>query len=226
VALTIAPSILSADFARLGEHVTEALEAGARRIHVDIMDGQFVPNLTMGPQHVAALRPLADRYGAILEAHLMIVEPDRFLGDFRAAGTDVIEVHVEACPHLHRTTQAIRALGASPAVGLNPATPLGTLDEILPDLDQVLLMSVNPGFGGQAFIPGSLDKIRRLRHTLAERGLDHIAIEVDGGVNLDTIGAVAEAGATIAVAGNALFAAGCAVSEAWLRLTTAAAAGS
>jgi ribulose-phosphate 3-epimerase len=203
--LQIAPSILAADFARLGEQVRAALEAGARIIHVDVMDGRFVPNISMGPQVVKALRPLADEFGARVETHLMIVEPERYLGDFAKAGTDMLIVHVETCPHLNRTVQQIRELGVRPAVTLNPATPLGLLEEILPDVEQVLVMTVNPGFGGQEFIPSSLDKIARLRDTLARRGLAHVAIEVDGGIHAGTIADVARAGATIAVAGSAVF---------------------
>jgi ribulose-phosphate 3-epimerase len=205
MAMQIAPSILSADFARLGEQVREACEAGALRIHVDVMDGHFVPNLTMGPLVVAALRPIADRYGALLDVHLMIEEPDRYLDDFAAAGADVISVHVEVCRHLHRTLAAIHGLGKLAGVAINPATPLGALEEILPDLDVVLMMTVNPGFGGQSFIKGSLDKIARLHATLRERGLAHKLIQVDGGINAATIAAAARAGAEIAVVGSALF---------------------
>ncbi len=204
-AVEIAPSILAADFRRLGEQVSEALAAGARRIHVDVMDGRFVPNITMGPLVVAALRPLTEGAGAVLEVHLMIEEPDRYLADFSRAGAQSMLVHVEACPHLHRTVHAVRALGAAPGAALNPATPLGALEEILPDLDIALLMSVNPGFGGQAFIPSTIDKVARLRATLAARGLERIAIEVDGGVSEHNAAALARAGMTIAVAGTAVF---------------------
>ncbi len=203
--VVIAPSILAADFRRLGAQVEEALAAGVRRIHVDVMDGHFVPNISMGPLVVEALRPLAERSGAMLEVHLMIEAPDRYLADFARAGAGAMTVHVEACPHLHRTVGAIRELSAQPGVALNPATPLGALDEILPDIDVALIMSVNPGFGGQAFIASSIDKVRRLRTTLRQRNLDHIEIEVDGGVGPKNIRALAEAGMTIAVAGSTVF---------------------
>jgi ribulose-phosphate 3-epimerase len=218
----IAPSILSADFARLGEQVHEALAAGARRIHVDVMDGRFVPNITVGPLVVEALRPLAAQFGATLEAHLMIVEPERYLADFVNAGAGIVIVHGETCPHLHRTVQRIRELGAKAGVALNPATPLAALDEILADVDQALVMTVNPGFGGQAFIPASLGKIARLCRSLAAAGLERLAIEVDGGINAATIGAVADAGATIAVAGTAVFGGPSSVAENIQRLRDAA----
>jgi ribulose-phosphate 3-epimerase len=201
----IAPSILSADFARLGAQVEAALEAGIGRIHIDVMDGHFVPNLSMGPQVVEALRPLAERYGAVLETHLMIAEPDRYLGEFARAGARVMTVHVEACPHLSRTVHHIRDLGAEPGVAVNPATPLGALEDILPEVDLALVMSVNPGFGGQSFIGSSVDKIARLRALLVARGLERVAIEVDGGVDANTIGPCARAGASILVAGSAIF---------------------
>jgi ribulose-phosphate 3-epimerase len=201
----IAPSILAADHARLGDQVQAALEVGITRIHVDVMDGHFVPNLSMGPLVVQALWPLAERFGAVLEVHLMISEPDRYVRDFSRAGASALTVHVEACPHLHRTVQQIRELGAEPGVALNPATPLAALEEILPEVDVALVMSVNPGFGGQPFIPSSVDKIARLRGMLAARGLDRVAIEVDGGVDAETIEACARAGASILVAGSAVF---------------------
>jgi ribulose-phosphate 3-epimerase len=204
-AVEIAPSILSADFLRLGTQVSDALEAGVRRIHVDIMDGHFVPNLSMGPLVVSALRPLAERAGAILEVHLMIAEPDRYLDAFRHAGATAMTVHIEACPHLHRTVGAIRGLAAQPGVAINPATPVAALEEILPDVDVALVMSVDPGFGGQAFIPGTIGKVARLRAELVRRGLEHVEIEVDGGVEQENIRALAEAGMTIAVAGTSVF---------------------
>src|SRR5690606_2338686 len=203
--VAIAPSILAADFRRLGDQVTEALQAGVRRIHIDVMDGQFVPNISMGALGVEALRPLAEPFDALLEVHLMIVEPDRYLADFHRAGATAMTVHVEACTHLHRTVGAIRALDAQPGVGLNPATPLVALEEILPEIDVALVMSVNPGFGGQKFIASSVDKVRRLRAMLVERGLDHVEIEVDGGVGPDNIAELAAAGMTIAVAGSSVF---------------------
>jgi ribulose-phosphate 3-epimerase len=203
--IEIVPSILSADFTRLGEQVRATLDAGVKRIHIDVMDGQFVPNLTMGPQIVQDLRPLADEYDALLEVHLMIMQPERFVEDFVWSGADVVIVHVETCPHLHRVVQQIRELHARPCVALNPATPLVMLHEILFDLNQVLIMTVDPGFGGQHLIPSTLPKIAQLQHMLAERHLDHIAIEVDGGVHTATIADVVEAGATLAVVGSGVF---------------------
>jgi ribulose-phosphate 3-epimerase len=203
--IQIAASILSADFSHLGEQVKQALEAGVRWIHVDIMDGHFVPNLSMGSQVVRSLRPIADKFDALLHVHLMVEEPERYLADFVHAGANSVSVHVETCPHLHRTVQEIRALGARSGVALNPATPLLALEEILPEVDFVLAMSVEPGFGGQDFIPSSLDKIVRLRRMLTERGLGQVLIAVDGGIHTQTAGAVARAGATVLVAGSAIF---------------------
>jgi ribulose-phosphate 3-epimerase len=225
--IEIAPSILSADFARLGAHVAEALAAGARRIHVDVMDGHFVPNITVGPLVVEALRPLASDHGALLDVHLMIAEPERYLDDFARAGADALTVHVEATSHLFRALAAVRALGKAAGVALNPATPLGALEEILPYADLVLVMSVEPGFGGQRFIPGSAEKVARLRRSLEQRGLSGVAVSVDGGIGEATIGAVARAGATIAVAGSAVFgeAGGRSVAENLARLREAATAG-
>lgn len=197
----IAPSILSADFARLGEEITAVAAAGADVIHVDVMDGHFVPNITIGPLVVKAIRPITD---LPLDVHLMIADADRYIDDFAAAGADWITVHVEACRHLHRTVARIRELGKKAGAVLNPATPLGCLEEILPDLDLVMLMSVNPGFGGQSFIPDSVDKVRRLKEMIDARNLK-VAIELDGGVSPATIGEVAAAGANIFVAGSAVF---------------------
>jgi ribulose-phosphate 3-epimerase len=204
-AVQIAPSILAADFRRLGEQVSECLAAGIRRVHIDVMDGHFVPNITMGPLVVEALRPLAQQAGAVLEVHLMIEEPDRYLGDFSRAGATAMTVHFEACPHVHRTVHNIRTLNAQPGVALNPATPLVLLDDILPEIDVALLMSVDPGFGGQKFIAATVDKVARLREILARRGLERVEIEVDGGVGEDNIAELARAGMTIAVAGTSVF---------------------
>ena len=203
--IEIAPSILSADFSRVGEQVRDVLEGGARRIHVDVMDGMFVPNITVGPRMVQCLRPLARSYGAIVEVHLMIVQPERYIADFTAAGADLVIVHVETCPHLNGTIQHIRQLGAKPGVTLNPATPLVTLEEVLADVEHVLVMTVNPGFGNQELIPATLEKVSRLRETLDRRDLQQVDIEVDGGVHRETIAAVARAGANVAVAGSAVF---------------------
>ena len=200
----LAPSILSADFSRLGEQVEEALNAGVEVIHVDVMDGHFVPNITIGPLIVAAVRPIARRYGATIDVHLMIEQPERYLADFARAGADILTVHVETCPHLHRTVEAIREVGARPGVTLNPATPLVALEEILPWVDLVLIMSVNPGFGGQSYIPTSTDKIRRLRAMLDAIG-SAAELEVDGGIKPDNAAEVAAAGASLLVAGSAIF---------------------
>jgi len=196
----LAPSILSADFASLAADVAK-VERYSRLLHVDVMDGHFVPNITIGPPVVAALR----RVTALpLDCHLMIEAPDRYLRDFAEAGAAFLSVHQEACPHLHRTVQSIRELGMRPGVALNPATPVETLEPVLGDVDFVLIMSVNPGFGGQKFIPSALGKIRRLRALIDERGLQ-TAIEVDGGVGPSTLPDLIEAGADWLVAGSAIF---------------------
>jgi ribulose-phosphate 3-epimerase len=197
----IAPSILAADFAELGAAVRAAEAAGADYIHVDVMDGHFVPNITIGPPVVAALRKTTK---LPLDVHLMIEAPDRFLADFAKAGADIITVHVETCPHLHRTVQAIRALGARPGVTLNPATALETVREILAYVDQVLVMTVNPGFGGQSYIPTMTDKIARLAAMIAATGRE-VDIEVDGGIDPITAPMVVRAGATVLVAGTNVF---------------------
>jgi len=201
----IASSILSADFARLGEQVTEAISAGAEYIHVDVMDGHFVPNMTVGPLIVSVLKPYTVAAGVILDVHLMIERPELLIPDFALAGADNLTVHVETCPHLYNTVQQIKELGVKAGVTLNPATPLVTLEEILPFVDQVLLMSVNPGFGGQEYIPTSTARIARLRQMLDERGLSHVELEVDGGIKVDNVKEVVLAGATVLVIGSAIF---------------------
>lgn len=199
--IRIAPSILSADFMRLGAEI-EAVEAsGAELLHLDIMDGHFVPNITIGPAVVEGIRKITS---LPLDVHLMIDDPDKYLGDFIAAGADYLTVHTEAAVHLHRTVQRIKESGVKAGVSLNPATPLATLDHILADLDMVLLMSVNPGFGGQKFIPFVIDKIGALRAVIRERGLAAL-VEVDGGVKPDNAREIAAAGADILVMGSAFF---------------------
>ncbi len=202
--MTLAPSVLAADFGRLEAHAREALDAGADWLHIDVMDGHFVPNISFGAPVMRGLRDLADETGTPFDVHLMIEDPDRYLEDFAEAGADTITVHQEACPHLHRTVQAIHALGCRAGVAINPATPVGTLEEIAPDLDLVLVMTVNPGFGGQAFIEGSVDKVRRCRRLLDQRG-SRAVIEVDGGLTPGNVRAVTEAGAEVVVAGSAVF---------------------
>jgi len=197
----IAPSILAADFARLGEQVVEADKAGADRIHVDVMDGHFVPNLSMGPPIVRCLRPLTR---LPLETHLMIAEPDRYLDAFAEAGSDSLLVHQEAGPNLHRTVQHIKALGKKAGVVINPATPAAMLEEILQDVDLVLVMTVNPGFGGQHFLHSTLAKIGRVRQMI-EKVNAQIELEVDGGVDAETAPHAVQAGANVLVAGSAIF---------------------
>jgi ribulose-phosphate 3-epimerase len=199
--IKIAPSILSADFSRLGEDIRAVDRAGADYIHVDVMDGHFVPNITIGPLVVAALRKVTAKP---LDVHLMIENADLYVPEFAKAGADIITVHQEAVPHLHRTVQLIKSLGKQAGVSLNPATPVETLDVILDELDLVLVMSVNPGFGGQSFIPSALDKIRALRQRITQRGLA-TELEVDGGVKIDNIADVVAAGADVLVAGSAVF---------------------
>ncbi|MFO0295007.1 MAG: ribulose-phosphate 3-epimerase [Rhodospirillales bacterium] len=202
--LLIAPSILSADFARLGEEVRAVSAAGADWIHVDVMDGHFVPNLTIGPMVVQALKPCTS---LPVDVHLMVSPVDVWLPQFAAAGADILTVHPESGAHLHRSVQAIRALGKRAGVALNPATPPEAIDYVLGDIDMVLVMSVNPGFGGQAFIASQLDKIRAVRRRIDAAGRN-IRLQVDGGVNAETARAVVEAGADVLVAGSAVFAGG------------------
>ena len=199
--IKISPSILSADFSHLAEQVREAEDAGVDYIHVDVMDGHFVPNITIGPLIVKALRPITK---LPLDVHLMIENPERYIEDFSKAGADIITVHQETCPHLHRTIQQIHDLGIRAGVSINPATPVGTLDEIISEVDLVLVMSVNPGFGGQSYISACTSKIRKLRAMLDICG-SSADLEVDGGVNVKTVSEVVAAGANAFVAGSAVF---------------------
>ena len=212
--IKIAPSILSADFSRLGQHVKEAADGGADHIHVDIMDGHFVPNLTFGPLVVQAIRPWTD---LPLDVHMMITEPERFIGRFAEAGADIITVHVEACPHLHRVVYQIKEAGVRAGVAVSPTTPLAAVEEVLPDLDQLLVMTVNPGFGGQAFIEAMVEKIGRARAMLDERGLA-ADLEVDGGIDAITAKTAVQAGARVLVAGSAVFSQGVSVADAIARI--------
>ena len=197
----IAPSILSADFTKLGEEIKAVEKAGADYIHIDVMDGHFVPNITIGPMIVRAIRRITE---LPLDVHLMILQPDMFIDEFAEAGANIISVHAETLIHLHRTIKYIRDKGVRPAVSLNPATPLDILEYILEDLDMVLLMTVNPGFENQEFIPEVIPKVKQLREMVKKTGLD-IDIEVDGGINSETIGHVSSAGANVFVAGSAIF---------------------
>ncbi len=199
--LILSPSLLSVDFSNIAENVQAIDYAGAQYIHLDIMDGAFVPNISFGPPVIKCIRKTTDR---IFDVHLMIEEPDRYMDDYKACGADIITVHAESCKHLHRTVMRIKELGMKAGVALNPSTPLSVLDYILPELDMVLIMSVNPGFSGQSFIPSSIRKIRDMRKMIEDRGLD-IDIQVDGGINLKNVSEVIEAGANVIVAGSAVF---------------------
>ncbi|MFW6333949.1 MAG: ribulose-phosphate 3-epimerase [Desulfosalsimonas sp.] len=199
--IMIAPSILSADFSKLGQEIRDVEKAGADWIHVDVMDGHFVPNITLGPMIVEAVSRSAS---LPLDVHLMIENPDKFIPAFAKAGAEFISVHTETCPHLHRTVELIRSSGCRPGVVVNPATPLSVLDWILEDIDFVLLMGVNPGFGGQSFIRSTLDKVHALKQTIVRKGLSTL-IQLDGGVNRETIAEIAAAGTDVFVAGSAVF---------------------
>ena len=199
--IKIAPSILSADFARLGEQIREATEAGADYIHVDIMDGHFVPNITVGPDIVNAIRPWTD---IPLDVHMMVEEPGRYISQVADAGADIITVHAEACVHLHKTIHQIIEANVKPSVAVNPGTPVSILEDVLGDLDQVVVMSVNPGLGGQSFIESSFDKISRMQRLIREFG-SNAEIEVDGGIKSNTVPRVVSAGATVLVAGSTVF---------------------
>jgi ribulose-phosphate 3-epimerase len=217
--IKLAPSILSADFARLGEQIDEVVKAGADYIHVDVMDGHFVPNITIGAPVVASIRPVTS---LPLDVHLMIEHPERYISEFVQAGADIITVHIEACPHLQKTIRLIKELGVKAGVSLNPATPLGAIEEFLPHVDLVLIMSVNPGFGGQSFIPATLPRIASMRKILDDGGLS-AELEVDGGITADNAPDIVKAGATVLVAGNSIFRAKGGIRRAMQRLREATA---
>jgi len=217
--IKLAPSILSADFTRLGEQIAEVARAGADYIHVDVMDGHFVPNITIGAPVVASIRPVTS---LPLDVHLMIEHPERYISEFVQAGADIITVHVEASPHLHATIRLIKELGVKAGVSLNPPTPLSAIEEFMPHVDLVLIMSVNPGFGGQSFIPATLPRIANMRKMLDDRKLS-AELEVDGGINADNAPDIVKAGANVLVAGNSVFRAKEGISQAIRRLREAAA---
>ena len=202
----LAPSILSADMGNLQKDIEKIVEGGTQYIHVDVMDGMFVPNISFGFPVLKAVRSMTDR---VLDVHLMIADPDRYIDEFAEAGADIICVHAEACTHLHRTVQHIKQLGKKAAVALNPGTPVSAIDYVMEDIDMVLVMSVNPGFGGQKFIPSALRKIKEVKEMAQERGITNLDIEVDGGITLDNVLEVKEAGANIFVAGSAVFKGDC-----------------
>jgi ribulose-phosphate 3-epimerase len=215
--IKLAPSILSADFARLGEQIDEVVRAGADYIHVDVMDGHFVPNITIGAPVVASIRPVTS---LPLDVHLLIEHPERYISEFVQAGADIITVHVEACPNLRKTIRLIKELGARAGVSLNPPTPLSSIEEFLPHVDLVLVMSVNPGFGGQSFIPATLPRIASMRKMLDDRGLG-AELEVDGGITADNAPDIVKAGANVLVAGNSVFKAKEGIGQALRRLREA-----
>jgi ribulose-phosphate 3-epimerase len=215
--IKLAPSILSADFARLGEQIAEVTRAGADYIHVDVMDGHFVPNITIGAPVVASIRPVTS---LPLDVHLMIEHSERYISEFVQAGADIITVHVEACPHLQRTIRLIKELGAKAGVSLNPPTPLSAVEEFIPHVDLVLIMSVNPGFGGQSFIPETLPRIANMRKMLDDRKLS-AELEVDGGITADNAPDIVKAGANVLVAGNSIFRAKEGITQALRRLREA-----